>query len=360
MANMPPTNLWKLLKCTSCNQPADRSVFGEPIDPPYTGRLRGLCQKCRLNRICQIWHNVHEWRDILMLNLAYLRREVDCSPGYGVELNSETNGLVPGLIRLHEYGILSCSSQPGGVDPDGGFQIAEPEGEAEGWYQARQRAYVELLIPTTHIRIGKEKVSALVNELLARTDIVVTVYSEMDTYPTPRKREDWRAREVAPVPPPSFQQYVSGSSQHQANQDDKLYYFRSSMPPKEYVVTEERMAPTQEALSAMEWKGKTRMSTASVRDLQRDGRLNSICGEDEKGRWFDAVSRMRPLAVLVASKDWSGDVDLLKLVEDVCVRVGLPKVFQGIKYWRLRGIGDWMFEGEEEQAGIDWADVQIG
>lgn len=122
----------------------------------------------------------------------YLTGRVDVSPTYGVPISLETDKILPGLIRLHEYGLLSTDSQPGGAwGPNCTL--------GRGWVQFKQRPYFQFLVPTVHRKIEADKVKKLIELLLKHEKIVTSVWSDCHDYPRSSDGSVNEAREVAPT-----------------------------------------------------------------------------------------------------------------------------------------------------------------
>lgn len=56
--------------------------------------------------------------------------------------------MVAGLLRLHDYGLLTVGSQPSEHTEPHFRPAFNRLGRPEGWYEFRQRAFVEFLMPT--------------------------------------------------------------------------------------------------------------------------------------------------------------------------------------------------------------------
>ncbi|KAF2739569.1 hypothetical protein EJ04DRAFT_559907 [Polyplosphaeria fusca] len=326
------------------------------------------------------------WEQILQLNLSYLRQEIDVSPKFQGPLYSETIPLVPAFARLHEYGILTCSSQPGRLDPDDGvvMKCSHEMCDNERFLQIKQKAFLWLLVPTEHEGIDKKKVARLVGELLGRNDLVITAYSENDEYPSPAGPMDY-PREVAPIEdedlndnverddeggdevegnvhedgeveeekeagsegmgtrtldPKSRDGICDGleatsneelefSDEDQAASDlIKLYYFRSTAPPipEPHFLTTRRSASSRAELKTASEKVQTNFITS----LPQITKELSQCGTNYLESRFRAVRRVRPVAVGIAAKDWGPQVDIPAIVEELCEQVGLQRVFERI------------------------------
>ncbi|KAF2443716.1 hypothetical protein P171DRAFT_42843 [Karstenula rhodostoma CBS 690.94] len=350
--------------CAHCGEPKNVDVFGVPFEKPYIGPWRNICRKCRTEAQKITWASLSSWESFLMVNLCYLDGYIDASPKCGIPIHPETKRILPGLKTLHEYGLLSTGSQPGST-PDGMKPLYSI---GEGWFQDQQRPYYQFLIPTLHEEISIVKVKDLVDRLLAHADIVTTVWSDCDDYPVSTDGTVNEAREVAPISEEAAQdevvqdeaaqdevvqdeaaqdevvqdeaaqdEVVQGeAAQDKALQDEaakdkaagelnKMYYFRSNAPPDGHWVTRSRDAPDSMMIRTAEWFEFTTSGPSTVDEIDEG---TSTCGMGPDGKRFPGIVKLRPLAVQVGAREWTGDLDLLRLVEGVCQRVGLKKTFR--------------------------------
>ncbi|KAL8845086.1 MAG: hypothetical protein Q9176_000758 [Flavoplaca citrina] len=65
-----------------------------------------------MDKVDEQWRALHSYQGALKLNQTYFRGELPCNIGYHGPLDAETKNLVPGLLRLHQYGFLTHESQP--------------------------------------------------------------------------------------------------------------------------------------------------------------------------------------------------------------------------------------------------------
>lgn len=116
------------------------------------------------------WIAANDWSTCIELNKEYLRRSQAgmyiTTPYYQGPLDAETKELIPDLLHLHDYGLLTTGSQPArsGQEP--------PIREADGsWYQYKQLPFVDFLIPYKGIA-SKRFLNNLVNDPRLTTQII--------------------------------------------------------------------------------------------------------------------------------------------------------------------------------------------
>lgn len=212
------------------------------------------------------WLALQSYDAALRLNQAYIKGQRPCNIGYCGPLDAETKELIPGLLKLHEYGLLTHSSQP--FEPVERKFVDQNGGSWEEW---RQRPYLCFLAPQQE-RIPKEALERFILLLLAHPAIVTYVA------------------------------YCDGDRSYRTNIDE--YHittgFRYALLPKE-LVEEDIMVNT--AVSA------------SYQHITEDwGNVN-------------AVTRARCLDISVASRSWDEDLDLQKLVEDLAIDAGMERAY---------------------------------
>lgn len=60
----------------------------------------------------QTWSNAKSWEGLLDLNRRYLKGEIDISAACNHPIEPEADRILPGLLRLTDFGLLTTSSQP--------------------------------------------------------------------------------------------------------------------------------------------------------------------------------------------------------------------------------------------------------
>ncbi|KAI4706174.1 hypothetical protein J4E89_009228 [Alternaria sp. Ai002NY15] len=285
--------------CKWCNEPTNLDSHGGLIATPYTGigSDLGLCRKCRWRRQRDAWAAAPDWNALLQLNLLFIRGEVDVNPNHLAPLNEESIPLVPGLIELHKYGILTCNSQP--------FEKSSEFITGKGWVQKRQRPYLHFMLPTLHPDIDIESVDDLIESLFADRSILVSVYSECDEYDrtiTSDIRFRWR---VAPLT---------------TGRDCDTYLFRTNAHWNKETVTICRQAKTSKGLLKKAWQECTFFPYTSAAFLTPH---TNQCGSAKDGSNFEAVVAMRPVAIGIMARKWGADIDLQDLLLRHCKEMAL-------------------------------------
>ncbi|KAL8886389.1 MAG: hypothetical protein Q9215_005902 [Flavoplaca cf. flavocitrina] len=217
-----------------------------------------------MDKVDEQWRALHSYQGALKLNQTYFRGELPCNIGYYGPLDAETKNLVPGLLRLHQYGFLTHESQP--------FEPVKRQQKHQngGWWQEwRQRPYLSFLAPQQD-RIAKTAVEKLALLLLAHPSIVTIVA------------------------------YGKGDRSYRTNIDDP------------HTTTEYRFARSADALTKEDFKANASIPPGYHHVTEDWGDV-------------DAVTSAQCLDITVASRSWDGDVDLAKLVEDLAIEAGIQR-----------------------------------
>ena len=233
-------------------------------------------------------------------NLSFLHGKIDVNPGHLGPLDEETAPILHGLIELHEYGILTCGSQP--------FEKSSTFLVGKGWYQKRQRPYVHFMLPTLHRDISIDCVDAFIERLFADKRILVSVHSECDEYGGPG---DTMRSKIATPP------YTIGRSR-------STYQFRTNAHWTKETVTITRLAKTSRGLLTKAWEECSFFPYTSIDFLTP---YTSLCGSANDGRTFDAQVAMRPLAIGVMARKWGEKLDLQDILQQHCEEAGIRRVF---------------------------------
>ncbi|KAF2110284.1 hypothetical protein BDV96DRAFT_603885 [Lophiotrema nucula] len=278
------------------------------------------CESCqeRRSEAEDEWNNAASWEDLLNLNQRYLRNEIFASSSYTMPPDRETMLITPGLLRLHDYGIITIESQP---ELDYTEQSPWLGG---GWHRWVQKPWMMFLIPTEHDLVEKEKVRLLANKLLEDGKLTVSVWSECDTYRHPKKNKGYDETNVAPRRTPL------GNDEPLR---DAMFHFRTTTvrihndDKKDdqancNVVTRYKHEDSRSDLTDSPWINKTSLPYRNIDALNEPG---TSLGCD--GKAGDALKNMRPLAFCVAAKEWDAGLDLQKIVEDACIEVGMKPAF---------------------------------
>lgn len=121
------------------------------------------------------WRLAESFQELLDLNRKFLRGETKRSCYHRGPIFDETVALVPGLLRLHDYGMLTMESQPGTAPPPNWVKC--PCCSDERWIQIQQRAYLMFIIPY-HDKIPKEMIRRFLVELLIDNDFYAHVWRD--------------------------------------------------------------------------------------------------------------------------------------------------------------------------------------
>ena len=117
------------------------------------------------------WYEANDFDDLLRLNRAFLRGESEFTLYHAGPIFVETTPMVPGLLRLHDYGMLTWQSQP--------WEIRDPFKCGccmdRGWVQVEQISFISFLLPQSDDRIPKETLKAFLVELVTDEDIYVSI-----------------------------------------------------------------------------------------------------------------------------------------------------------------------------------------
>ncbi|KAI4958731.1 hypothetical protein J4E86_004336 [Alternaria arbusti] len=244
------------------------------------------------------WAPAPDWNALLQLNLLFIRGEVDVNPNHLAPLNEESMPLVPGLIELHKYGILTCNSQP--------FEKSSQFITGEGWLQKRQRPYLHFMLPTLHPDIDIVSVDDLIESLFADKTILVSVYSECDGYS--RTSDRMECKRLVPLTP---------------GLDRDTYDFRTNAFWNKEAVTTRRRAKTFKGLTKKACEECTFFPYTSVAFLTLS---TDQCGCADDDSNFKAATVMRPLAIGIMAWKWGSDLDLQDLLRRHCEEAGLKNV----------------------------------
>ena len=214
------------------------------------------------------WHSTKTYDEAIELNRLFIQGERICTNYHCGPLDEESELLIPGLLTLHTFGILTHGSQPFKKEPEyiergGGW-----------WFQGQQRPYLQFLIPQNH-RAEEYAVHKLCELLLEDPRIATFIV---------QPKED-----------------LDNGCEPWATTMDEWH-----------PVTGVRAALTVPELWAEEFDFST--STGA------DASIFVHTGDD----WnVPSINHARCLDVTVASQDWDEDLDLLKLVKDAAMEAGI-------------------------------------
>jgi hypothetical protein len=72
--------------------------------------MRDQCENCRFDSVAGLWTEATSWEHIVALMFNFICGRIFCTPDHGGPLDPESTQLIPGLERLHEYGIITYDS----------------------------------------------------------------------------------------------------------------------------------------------------------------------------------------------------------------------------------------------------------
>ncbi|RMX85879.1 hypothetical protein D0868_15255 [Hortaea werneckii] len=75
------------------------------------------CSEGEQEAVMRDWRLAESFQELLDLNRKFMRGESKRSCYHSAPIFDETVALVPGLLRLHDYGMLTMESQPGTAPP---------------------------------------------------------------------------------------------------------------------------------------------------------------------------------------------------------------------------------------------------
>ncbi|KAK4902078.1 methylenetetrahydrofolate reductase (NAD(P)H) met13 [Elasticomyces elasticus] len=119
------------------------------------------------------WRYARSYADILDLNRAYLRGQVEICPYFFGPVYGETLPALPTLLRLHDYGMLSIDSQPARTIAPNWDQCHCCD--EWWWFQSRQRAYLTFMIPKNKDLINPAELLRFIVHLTTDSRIYASV-----------------------------------------------------------------------------------------------------------------------------------------------------------------------------------------
>ncbi|KAF2229456.1 hypothetical protein EV356DRAFT_521087 [Viridothelium virens] len=122
-----------------------------PSPPPMTSGYgwksereikAGKMTKEEWQKFEELWDSTETYSDVINLNMKFLRGDINYTPYHLGPLDPETEPLVPDLLKLHEYGVLTITGQPAD------YQFLRRTRSSGSYFvQFEQRAVIEFLIP---------------------------------------------------------------------------------------------------------------------------------------------------------------------------------------------------------------------
>lgn len=110
-----------------------------------------------------LWQNSMSWEfEVLHLSRQYIRGLLPYHPGFEEPVWEETRAILPGLLALHDYGILTTYSEPGSFssEVDDGVVVA-----------TRMRPHLFFSLPTRNTRIDEPSIRRFLYGLQRSEDI---------------------------------------------------------------------------------------------------------------------------------------------------------------------------------------------
>ena len=137
----------------------------------------------RLNRdfseedleVLDTWDNAADYADLLDLNRQFLRGELGFTCYHMGPIYSETQPMVPGLLRLHDFGILTLESQPSKtVGPT--YEECKCC-EDTYWQRTQHRAFITFLLPRSEDWVSVAELERFLIELMVDDRLYVSMLS---------------------------------------------------------------------------------------------------------------------------------------------------------------------------------------
>ena len=223
------------------------------------------------------WQNAADYAAAIHLNRSFLRGETRSTVYHCAPVYSETLPLVKGLLRLHDFGILTFEGQPQLQEKP---ELVEDDDGKTFWYGRKQRAYLSFLLPRLGGPISSASLQTFCDLLLQHPSIVTQIVDD-SIGRTPRSAS--------------------------AN-------IRSNTAEERYPLTLERTASTADELQQAEFEVFT-----------------GIPGWIEEAEWpsfgCNAIDRAWPLEFTVAAREWDEPLDLEALVESLAVASGMGRAY---------------------------------
>jgi hypothetical protein len=277
----------------------------------YKSDLPRRCSDCA--RLIQDWHDCSRWSDLLNLNREFIEGKRLSTP-YSIYPVFENAGLHPGLLRLHDYGLLVTDAQAGMVKLG-----QEMSGEHMGrWYEVKERAYIRCAFPTNDTRISKAKIERLIALLWDKKEVEFVSYFEYSEYEYGGGQEG---------------KYMAApfgiTQEHVENKEISTYkMFYSTVGPSSAgrTVAKHRWSTTREGLIQRKWRRckHNQLPVINVEDIPKNSK-----GRRTFGQQLPMTLGMQPLIITLAVRNWpSTTVNLATLLEQACVQVGFEPIFE--------------------------------
>ena len=223
-----------------------------------------------------MWYQATNWDQILDCSRAFLRREAPRVPWYGC-LNAETVNIAEPLLRLHDYGFLSLSSQPRT------HEITAKDGL---WCERQQRPFLEFFVPSSNQHVSSTTIQAFCTAF--ENDPAIVFF-------TTAKDPEAQSEGIA--------------------ENGDRFVVR-------HLVSRERRALEKKALMGAVWK-----STYWIAWSKEWSNAMRIVD----GAWIvdqcEAVRDAVPVSFSVAARNWDDDLDLFERLAKIAEECGMKPVY---------------------------------
>jgi hypothetical protein len=85
-----------------------------------------------------LWRTAKDFSDLITLNQKFLSGQIPKTPYHGGPIDEETIPLLPGLLKLHDFGLFTICSQPYEQD------VYE---SGKKWSEYQQRPFISFIMP---------------------------------------------------------------------------------------------------------------------------------------------------------------------------------------------------------------------
>lgn len=212
------------------------------------------------------WRKLPDYGAAIELNRAFVSGERKKSIYHYGPLCPESKNLIPALIELHDYGFLTCGSQP--FEPSSPRVVGGDLATTGYWYSRRQRPYLSFLVPQNE-RMERQVVHEFCKLLLANPKVITVIVEEGKPTRGNIEQVHW--------------------------------------------VTERRVA-----LSTQELYAEPFVPFTSV----------WMYDDHQANTWgVKAIGEAETLEISIASMSWEEDVDLLALVKEEAEAAGMTKLY---------------------------------
>ncbi|KAI7157782.1 hypothetical protein KC349_g5379 [Hortaea werneckii] len=236
------------------------------------------CSEEEHEAVMRDWRLAESFQELLDLNRKFLRGESKRSCYHSAPIFDETVALVPGLLRLHDYGMLTMESQPGTAPPPTWTKC--PCCSDERWVQTQQRPFLMFIIPYRD-KLPEDVIRRFLVELLIDNDFYAHIWRDEGSCRWRKCRKNIRT---------------------------------ASSFPQDWATHTRKEAQKKEDLASAEPRHQ------QLLDLQ--------CGCETEifATYDDVMEEASPLLVRVLAKSWE-ETDLQALVENAAIRAGVQPLY---------------------------------